>query len=341
MALGEAVRSRRQERHWRHDAATPGGKPGKRRRHISNFFASLFGAVAFAALLGCGAQQRSWIFSSSDKPSGPLRRREAGSLLVSAMWLGGQSLALAEGPLDALDVIAEGRKKAVYEAREGGFLGANRFRKPTGYYNFTDLQSFLPNVYLVKRTFESQLKQLNNPKNDMGDPQSYDLMRQENRREPVKKIRKDFFRAKLWIQQYSGVEGPAETAYERIKRALDEEDTQCLVLSRAEYRVPSTGLKTTRRNVQALIDSIDDMLELIPKEERDAAELIAETRPVSTISFPLRKKTKKKGNATEASVTSTATGTNSTGAAPAGKLTTAEFKAAASGSNFPSESLSD
>lgn len=337
------MRSRRQDRHGqRRDAARPGGRPGRRRRHFSNLFASLLGALAFAALIGCGAQQQGWIFSSSDKPNVPLRRREAGSLLVPVMWLGAQSSALAEGPLDALDVIGESRKKAVYEAREGGFLGANRFRKPTGYYNFTDLQSFLPNLYLVKRTFESQLKQLNNPKNDMGDPQSYDLMRQENRREPVKKIRKDFFRAKLWIQQNTGVEGPADTAYERIKRALDEEDTQCLVLSRAEYRVPSTGLKTTRRNVQALIDSIDDILDYIPKEEREAASLIAETRPVSTISFPLRKKTKKKGlNATESNTTSPVSGTNSTVVAPGGKLTTAEFKAAASKTMFSSETLAD
>ncbi|CAJ1358627.1 unnamed protein product, partial [Effrenium voratum] len=61
-------------------------------------------------------------------------------------------------------IVGDSRKKATYEAREGGFLGANKFKKQTSEYNYTDLQSFLPKLYMARRSFEMQLKQLNDKK---------------------------------------------------------------------------------------------------------------------------------------------------------------------------------
>jgi len=62
------------------------------------------------------------------------------------------------------DIVKGARRKAKEEAKTGGLAGANRFRKGQFAYNVTELQSYLPKLYLAQRHYDSQLRALENPK---------------------------------------------------------------------------------------------------------------------------------------------------------------------------------
>ncbi|CAJ1436623.1 unnamed protein product, partial [Effrenium voratum] len=234
-------------------------------------------------------------FTAPEGTPAPCRREVMLPLLGSAILA---DPALADSSVDI--IVGDSRKKATYEAREGGFLGANKFKKQTSEYNYTDLQSFLPKLYMARRSFEMQLKQLNDKKVDVNNPETYAKLRQINRDEPVKRLRKELFRTQQWVKYTSGDFSVADTEYDRVRRALDEEDSQCLLMSRFEDKVPTASVRSARRSIQAILDSIDDLLALVPQKEQEAARAVAETRKVPGAKLPY--KVKKPPNATNATV---------------------------------------
>ncbi|CAJ1358628.1 unnamed protein product [Effrenium voratum] len=135
---------------------------------------------------------------------------------------------------------------------------------------------------------------------DVNNPETYAKLRQINRDEPVKRLRKELFRTQQWVKYTSGDFSVADTEYDRVRRALDEEDSQCLLMSRFEDKVPTASVRSARRSIQAILDSIDDLLALVPQKEQEAARAVAETRKVPGAKLPY--KVKKPPNATNATV---------------------------------------
>lgn len=225
-------------------------------------------------------------------------------------WLAFEGSAVADSSADL--IVGDSRAKAKYEAREGGFFGANKFKKQTAEFNYTDLQSFLPKLYMAKRSFEIQLKQLNDKKIDVNNPETYAKLRAINRDEPVRRLRKELFRTQQWVKYTSSDWSLADTEYDRVRRALDEEDSQCLLMSRFEDRVPTASVRTARRSIQAILDAIDDLLLLVPEKEQEAAKTVADTRKIPTATLPLRSRkpqnstntTTKRASAPEGNATS-------------------------------------
>merc|ERR1711920_943471 len=193
--------------------------------------------------------------------------------------------ASAENTISA--IIAGARQKAKEDAATPSIWNWNSYKKPTGKYNYTDLQSFLPTLYLTKRAFETTLVQFDNPRVNASDPITYEVLRQQNRKEPTKLIRKDSFRVKMWLRSQKNSVEIAETEYERLKRAIDEEDTQCLILSRIEGKVEEAAIRSTKRNIEAVIDCIDQLLELLPADEQDTAKLVADTKTIEQLKLPM------------------------------------------------------
>lgn len=189
-------------------------------------------------------------------------------------------------------IIAESRRKAKEDASKPSIWNWNSYKAPTQNYNATDLQSFLPNVFLAKRSFETILVQLDNPRVNVSDPTTYAILREQNRLEPTKLLRKETFRTKTWLQGKTGKYDAAETEYERMKRALDEEDTQCLLISRIDGLVEPAAIRTTKRNVEAVIDAIDGLLELLPAEEQETAKVVSDTKTIPVLKLPMAEKYK-------------------------------------------------
>ncbi|CAE7280406.1 FEN1-A, partial [Symbiodinium necroappetens] len=129
--------------------------------------APLSAACALAAVALLWAGSRSVSFSEPRSSAPCPSRREAVAALIPGLAVTGAVLtdadsAWADGSIDL--IVGDSRKKAKYESREGGFLGANKFKKQTQDFNYTDLQSFLPKLYMARRSFEVQNKQLNDRK---------------------------------------------------------------------------------------------------------------------------------------------------------------------------------
>eukprot|EP00439_Symbiodinium_sp_Y106_P087451 s397_g55.t1 len=127
----------------------------------------LLAACALAAVAVLWAGSRSVSFSEPRSSAPCPSRREAVAVLIPGLAATGAVLtdadsAWADGSIDL--IVGDSRKKAKYESREGGFLGANKFKKQTQDFNYTDLQSFLPKLYMARRSFEVQNKQLNDRK---------------------------------------------------------------------------------------------------------------------------------------------------------------------------------
>eukprot|EP00434_Breviolum_minutum_P020177 symbB.v1.2.017793.t1/scaffold1394.1/size200789/16 len=128
---------------------------------------------------------------------------------------------------------------------------------------------------------------------DVNNPETYAKLRAINRDEPVRRLRKELFRTQQWVKYTTSDWSLADTEYDRVRRALDEEDSQCLLMSRFEDRVPTASVRTARRSIQAILDSIDDLLLLVPEKEQ---ETVADTRKIPTATLPLR--SRKPQNAT-------------------------------------------
>mmetsp|Transcript_11252 Transcript_11252/g.19963 ORF Transcript_11252/g.19963 Transcript_11252/m.19963 type:complete len:353 (+) Transcript_11252:72-1130(+) len=268
-----------------------------------------------------------------------LHRREVTALLfpvglVAPAWLVGSD-ALAEesdqtsegGVLDDIvsfrdEIVRSGRQKAKQEAKTGGLAGANRFLKPLRDQNVSDLQSFLPKLYLGQKHYETQLKSLNNPRVDLGNPDVYSNLRSDARKGPANDIRKTTKFVSLWIKKTEQDPRAAGVESERIKNAINTADTQMQRLAiRVEGstgRVEAAATRTTKRNLQAIIDAIDDILVFIPEEEQKVALSLAETQvsQIPKLRLPLKsKKSKNKKNATAVS-NSTASIPDSSSTAP-------------------------
>eukprot|EP00931_Biecheleriopsis_adriatica_P119868 TRINITY_DN95044_c0_g1_i1.p1 TRINITY_DN95044_c0_g1~~TRINITY_DN95044_c0_g1_i1.p1 ORF type:complete len:384 (-),score=89.38 TRINITY_DN95044_c0_g1_i1:29-1126(-) len=322
-------------------------RPGKRRR-TSLLTAAL--ALALGAAVSsetCRGLSDAWLFPQTarreERAAAPSRlepgRREAAALLAaSVVGLSEIGSADAESSIDM--IVASGRATAAREAREGGFLGANKFKKDMGNYNITNIQEFLPNLYLSKKSFQIQLKQLDNKKFDLGNPEAWGVLRSINRDEPNRKIRKELFRCQLWVKDKNrNKPNIADLEYERIKRALDEADTQFLLLSRLEEGVSNAAIRQAKRNLQAIIDGIDELLALIPKDELEAAKAVADTKKVKTAKLPLKTKKSKLDNATNATDGSNSTVSTSSEGSPVKKSTPSGVAVADSSVPFSSMAM--
>ncbi|CAK0910938.1 unnamed protein product, partial [Prorocentrum cordatum] len=187
-------------------------------------------------------------------------------------------------------LIKEARRKAKEDAESGSIFNVNTYKIPTQNYNNSDLQSYLPTVILARRAFDTAVSQLKNPRVNSSDPYTYELLRQQNRIPPIRLLRKDIFRAKSWLRDRTGKFEAGDREYERVKRAVDEQDTQCLLLSRSEDQVLKSSVKVAVRNTQAVVDAIDDFLDVLPQEEVDTAKLVAETKKIQFLRLPATRK---------------------------------------------------
>merc|ERR1719221_809173 len=111
-------------------------------------------------------------------------------------------------------IIAESRRKAKEDAKVDSIWNWNSFKRQTSNYNSSDLQSFLPTLFLTKRAFETILVQLDNPRVNTTDPVTFQVLREQNRLEPIKNLRKESFRTKLWLRSKKNDLGAGETEYE-------------------------------------------------------------------------------------------------------------------------------
>jgi len=185
-------------------------------------------------------------------------------------------------------IIQESRRKAKEDSKKIVAWNPRAYKIPTQNYNASELQSFLPNLYQVRFQFEKIEKEMESPKANLSNPDFYDLLRGLNRKEPIKLLRKDAFRTRMWLNTKKKDIDFATFQYERIKRTLDEEDTQCLLLSRADGDVDAVQIRTAKKNVRAVIDAIDQMVELAPEEEQDTAKIVAETKALPPIDLTIK-----------------------------------------------------
>lgn len=202
-------------------------------------------------------------------------------------------------------IIADSRRKAKEDSKKIVAWNPRAYKIPTQNYNSTDLQSFLPTLYQVRVQFLRIEKQMENPRNNLTNPEFYDLLRGVNRKEPIKLLRKDAFRARMWLRGKKKDIDFSSTEYERIKRALDEEDTQCLLLSRIDGDVDSAQIRTTKKNIRAVIDAIDQLIELTPEDEQDTAKIVASTKSVPALDLTIKPFRRREREAMEAAANKT------------------------------------
>lgn len=180
--------------------------------------------------------------------------------------------------MDMNQIIAESRREAAEAAKVRSVWNWNYYKRPTGNFDAKDLQQFLPTVYKARRQFEAILDVFDNPAVNMTDPATHQLLREQNRVDPIKKLRKESFRTRQWLRGQTKKVETASNEYERVKRALDDEDAQLLLLSRTEDEAITAGaIRVAKRNVEDVIDAIDELTKLIPEDEQLAAKTVAES----------------------------------------------------------------
>lgn len=297
-------------------AAAPTELPSRRRqRRLLPRLALL--AAAAGALLAAGpavAPPPPARGAAARAPGLPPRRRREVALSLAAPAVAGWPLAAA-AESGAEQIIAESRRKAKEDASKPSVWNWNYYKTPTQNYNSSDLQSFLPTLFLARRSFETISVQLDNPRVNVSDPNTYEILREQNRLEPTKLLRKDSFRTKMWLRDKTKQLNAADTEYERMKRALDEEDTQCLLLSRIDGTVEPAAWRTAKRNVEAVVDAIDQLLELLPEEEQVVAKVVADTKTIPVMKLPVAERYKAAGG-TEEGTTATGRAGSSAPSAP-------------------------
>jgi len=230
------------------------------------------------------------------------RRRDAamiglGTSTVAAGVLNSNPLPATAGGV--VDIIAEARKKAREEKNKPGIWNPDTFKVNTQNFNATNLQGFLPTVLLVRRSYATILVQLENPKINITSPITYQLLREQNRIEPNKLLRRDAFRTKLWLFDQKKQDA-AQNAYNRLMRSVDDADVQWLVISRNEGLVDKSAVRVAKKNVEAVMDCIDILVDLVPQEELDIAQTLADTKSIPVLKLPVADRYKRTGNNTVA-----------------------------------------
>mmetsp|Transcript_94921 Transcript_94921/g.268057 ORF Transcript_94921/g.268057 Transcript_94921/m.268057 type:complete len:387 (-) Transcript_94921:62-1222(-) len=229
---------------------------------------------------------------SLEASGGRPRRREAAALLLTGgTACSGGGAALASN-VDL--IVGEMRKKAEQDKKSPSIWNPDSYKVPTGLYNSTNLRGFLPTVYLSRRAFEGLRRQLLDPRANLTDPLTFDGFRVQNREKPIKDLRKEAFRTKTWVEERLPERASAaNAAFERLKRALDTEDVQLLSLSRSEMpRVDPGSVKVTQRNVDSVLDSLDQLLDILPEKEQDWASKVASRRIMVGFKVPMSNRTR-------------------------------------------------
>jgi len=234
--------------------------------------------------------------SGSGAPESPprslLSRRLLGQALLPAAWSFGAAVANA----DINSIIAESRREAKESAKIKSVWNWNYYKRPTGNYDIKDLQEFLPSVFKTRNQFEAILDCFDNPAVNLTDPTTHQLLREQNRIEPISKVRKESFRTRMWLRGQTKKLETAQNEYERIKRALDDEDAQLLLLSRTEDDAITTGaIKAAKRTIEDVVDALDDLIKLIPEDDQLAARSVADAskmEPLAVFNIDTLKKEK-------------------------------------------------
>jgi len=213
--------------------------------------------------------------SAGETPSRALlSRRLLGQALLPAAWSVGSAAALA----DLNPIIAQSRKEAAEAAKVKSVWNWNYYKRPTGNYDAQDLQEFLPTVFKARKQFEAILDTFDDPAVNMTDPVTHQLLREQNRIEPISRLRKESYRTKLWLRSKSKNIDTASNEYERVKRALDDEDAQLLLLGRTEDDpILPAAVRVAKRNVEDIIDAIDNLIKLTPENDQISAKTVADT----------------------------------------------------------------
>jgi len=229
------------------------------------------------------------------------------AIVPAAYWPLGASAEEPAAQPNAMDrIILESRRKAKEDSKKIVAWNPRAYKIPTQSYNSSDLQSFLPTLFQVRTQFERIEKQMENPKTNLTNPEFYDLLRGLNRKEPIKLLRKEAFRTRMWLRTQKRDIDYASNEYERIKRALDEEDTSCLLLSRSDSDVDAAQIRTAKKNVRAVVDAIDLLIELSPEDDQDTAKIVSDTKPIPPIDWTIKLFSRRDREAAEAAANSSA-----------------------------------
>jgi len=83
-------------------------------------------------------------------------------------------------------------------------------------------------------------------------------------------------------------------------RSVDDADVQWLVISRNEGLVDKSAVRVAKKNVEAVMDCIDILVDLVPQEELDIAQTLADTKSIPVLKLPVADRYKRTGNNTVA-----------------------------------------
>eukprot|EP00929_Paragymnodinium_shiwhaense_P015954 TRINITY_DN124050_c0_g1_i1.p1 TRINITY_DN124050_c0_g1~~TRINITY_DN124050_c0_g1_i1.p1 ORF type:complete len:345 (+),score=68.37 TRINITY_DN124050_c0_g1_i1:130-1164(+) len=213
-------------------------------------------------------------------------------------------------------MVKEARKKAAIDAAKVGIFNPNSYKIKPKDMNFSKIDKFLPTIFKCRRSFQDVFKQLRDPKVNLTSMGTFELLREQNRLEPMNTLRKASFIARGWVTENEGPnntkylveedDAPREVknAYERLKRALDEEDVGLLLVIRDEDDyIELAKLKQVRRNVQAIIDVLESIIDLMPPSIRDEALAEANAAEIPIVRLPLKDKYRTKEDVNASNVT--------------------------------------
>lgn len=221
-------------------------------------------------------------------PPGAALQRRAAALCIPSL-VAASTVAWSDRPAHSMSageqIIAESRRKAKEDAKTLSIWNWNSWKAQTGNYNASDLQSFLPTVYLAQRQYKAIRQEMNNPKIDVTLADTYEVIRKQNRESPCSKLRKAIFLTQLWLRERKDNYDAGRFETDRVKRALEEQDTQLLLIARTDGKVDPAAFRVAKRNVDELVDSLDLLLELLPDEEKEVATVIAQSKPVNPMNF--------------------------------------------------------
>lgn len=226
-------------------------------------------------------------------------RRELAALVGHGAWLVGAGV--AQAGVEENPIIRDARQEASAK-KPRSFLNPENYKYRSKNYEVDDVQSFLPTVLLIRRALATVTVQLDDPRVNTSTPFTYQLLREQNRVEPIKLVRKESYRTKRWLDLNlpAAEQATIRQEYDRVKKTLDDYDAQCLALSRLAYPVEVGARKSLKKSIGVAIDSIDVFLELVPEEIMTKATDAADSQTITMVTLPFADKYYKPGQAPRA-----------------------------------------
>mmetsp|Transcript_69970 Transcript_69970/g.130813 ORF Transcript_69970/g.130813 Transcript_69970/m.130813 type:complete len:320 (+) Transcript_69970:74-1033(+) len=206
------------------------------------------------------------------------------------------------------DFVQEARKNAAERKKDKSFWNPDAWKEVSPNYDYSNLQDFLPTMYVVRKAYLAKKAQLEDESVNFTDPLAFELLRETNRIDPIVELRRAAVRVRYWLgDNAKGQEDDVKTAYDRLCRVVNDEDAQLLTLARLPTLVDPSAVKLVKKNVKEIVVALDNYLELVSDEDRFAAKAIADTKKVRVVRLPLKgeykerkRKTNKKSSLTPA-----------------------------------------